>query len=149
MKRPRALTILMWFCLIYAIGAGFGIGAAIADLGRYVGGYSIGGMPVSREQWLTIAAPLVATIALLMAATALALRREYRWARITFMCIWPTIIAYGIGCAIIGAVPWKLGLRALVDAAVVGAVAGWLLFFYKPSVAYFEGCWPNESWRRL
>jgi hypothetical protein len=149
MKRPLVLTVLMWFCAIYAIGAAFGIGAAIVDLGRYIGGYSIGGMPVSREQWLTIAAPLVATIALLMAATALALKCHYRWARTTFMCIWPTIVAYGIGCAIIGAVPWMLALRALVDATVVGAIAGWLLFLYKPNRAFFERRWPNESSKKL
>ena len=138
MKRPPALTILMWFCATYAIGAVFGIGAVIVDLGRYIGGYSMGGMPVSREQWLTIAAPLVATIGAFMAATALALKRHYRWARMTFMCIWPTIIAYGIGSAIVGAIPWTLALHALVDAALVGAIAGWLLFFYKPNRAYFD-----------
>ncbi|MGH6876504.1 MAG: hypothetical protein ACREHV_03890 [Rhizomicrobium sp.] len=87
MKRPRILTVLMWFCALYAIGAVFGIGAAIVDVGRFIGGYSIGGMPVSREQWLAIAGPLVATIAILMAATALALKRHHRWARTTLMCI--------------------------------------------------------------
>jgi hypothetical protein len=40
MKRPPTLTILMWFCAIYAIGAVFGIAAVIVDLGRYLGGYS-------------------------------------------------------------------------------------------------------------
>jgi hypothetical protein len=40
MKRPPTLTILMWFCAIYAIGAVFGIAAVIFDLGRYLGGYS-------------------------------------------------------------------------------------------------------------
>lgn len=44
MKRPLALTILMWFCAIYAVGAVLGIAAAIFDLGRFLGGYSIGGM---------------------------------------------------------------------------------------------------------
>jgi hypothetical protein len=149
MKRPRVLTVLMWFCATYAIGAAFGICAAIFDLGHYIGGYSIGGLPVSREQWLTIAAPLVATIAVLMAATALALKRHYPWARTTFMCIWPIIIAYGICCAIIGAIPWTLALRALVDATFVGAIAGWLLFLYKPDRAFFERPWPNESSEEL
>ncbi|PZR77233.1 MAG: hypothetical protein DLM73_00260 [Chthoniobacterales bacterium] len=149
MKRPRVLTVLMWFCAIYAIGAAFGIGAAIVHLGRYIGGYSIGGMPVSRAQWLTIAGPLVATIAVFMAATALALKRHYRWARTTFMCIWPIIIAYGIGCAILGAIPWTLALRALVDATFAGAITGWLLFLYKPDRAFFERPQPNEASEEL
>lgn len=58
-------------------------------------------------------------------------------ARITFMLIWPLIIIYGVTCAIIQALPWKLGLRAVIDATFVGTIAGWLLFKYKPSRFYF------------
>ena len=31
MKRPRALTVFMWFCAIYAIGAVIGIGELRRD----------------------------------------------------------------------------------------------------------------------
>ena len=137
MNRPLALNILMWFCVIYAIGAVLGIAAAIFDLGRFIGGYSIGGMKVTREQWLVVAGPLIAVIAILMGATALALKRHRACARITFMAIWPLILVYGIGCAVLGAVPWTLGLRAVIDATFVGAVAAWVLFKYKRSRTYF------------
>jgi hypothetical protein len=137
MSRPFALNILMWFCAIYAIGAVLGIGVAMLDLGRFIGGYSIGGMRVTREHWLVIAGPLVASIAILMGATAFALKRHRAWTRITFMAIWPLILVYGIGCAVLGAVPWTLGLRAVIDATLVGAIASWLLFKYKPSRQYF------------
>ncbi|MEP6604399.1 MAG: hypothetical protein ABJB69_10675, partial [Spartobacteria bacterium] len=139
MTRPRALTFLMWFCAIYAIGAALGIVLVIVDLGRFVGGYSMGGMPVTRAQWLTIAAPLVATVSILMGLTAIALKCHRQWAGIPFMCIWPLIIIYGIGCALVGAIPWTLGLRAVLNATFVGAIALWLLFKYKPSRAYFTG----------
>lgn len=137
MKRPRVLTILMWFCALYAMGAVSGIIAVLLDLGRFVGGYSIGGMPVSRETWLEVAAPLVAMIAILMGATAISLKNHQRRARITFMLIWPLIAIYGVTCAIIHMVPWKLGLRAVIDATLVGTIAGWLLFKYEPSRRYF------------
>ncbi len=127
----------MWFCLLYAIGAVLGITAALVDLGHFVGGYSIGGMPVTREKWLSVAAPLVAAVASLMGATAIALKCHRRWSRITFIGIWPVIILYGVGSAFVGAVPWTLGLRAVIDAIVVGAIASWLLFRYKPSRCYF------------
>jgi hypothetical protein len=39
--------------------------------------------------------------------------------------------------AIISAVPGTLGLRAVIDATFVGAIAAWLLFRYKPSRFYF------------
>lgn len=138
MKRPRALTILMWFCAIYAIGAVLGIAAVIVDLGRFVGGYSMGGFAVNRETWLRVAAPLVAIVAVLMGATAFALKNHRHWARSTFIGIWPVIIIYGIGSAIVDAVPWTLGLRAVRDASFVGAIAGWLLFGYKRSRLYFK-----------
>jgi hypothetical protein len=137
MKRPRALAILMWFCATYAIGAVIGIIVVFVDLGRFIGGYNIGGMAVSRGTWLRIAAPLVAMIALLMSATALALKHGRPSARLTFMLIWPLIISYGVTCAIIHAVPWKFGLRAVIDATFVGAIAGLLLFKYTPSRFYF------------
>ena len=128
----------MWFAGIYAVGAVLGIFAVAFDLGRFIGGYSIGGMTVSREAWLRIAAPLVALVALLMGATAIGLKNGRPWSRITFMCIWPVIVFYGIASAFVDAVPWALGTRAVIDASCVGAVAGWLLFAYKPSRSYFE-----------
>lgn len=138
MKRPLFLSILMWFAGIYAVGAVLGIFAVVFDLGRLTGGYSMGGMAVSREAWLHIAAPLVATVALLMGATAIGLKNGRRWSRITFICIWPVIVFYGIAAAFFDAVPWALGTRAVIDASCVGAIAGWFLFAYKPSRSYFE-----------
>jgi hypothetical protein len=138
MQRPRALNILMWFCAIYAIGAFFGMVAVITDLGRFLGGYSIGGMAVSREKWLTTAAPLIAIVAIFMGVTAIGLKGNRYWPRAVFICIWPIIIVYGIGSALLHAVPATLGLRAVIDASCVGAIAVWLLFVYKPSRSYFE-----------
>lgn len=138
MKRPLSLSILLWFCAVYAAGALFGIIAVVVDLGRFMGGYSMGGMPVSREKWLTTAAPLVAMVALLMGATAIGLKRHRQWARRVFMSIWPIIILYGISSAIAGVVPWSLGIRAVIDASFVGTIAAWLLFESKASRAYFE-----------
>jgi hypothetical protein len=128
----------MWFAGIYAIGAILGIIAVAFDLGALVGGYSIGGMAVNREKWLTTAAPLVAMVAVLMGITALGLKRHRPSARTAFMCIWPIIIFYGVGSSLAGAVPWSLGIRAVIDATFVGAIAAWLLFGSKSSRAYFE-----------
>jgi hypothetical protein len=127
----------MWFCAIYAIGAILGIVAVALDLGRFVGGDSMGGMAVSRGKWLTTAAPLVATVAVLMAVSAIGLWRHRRWARTTFMCIWPVIAIYGVLCGLVQAVPWMLAIRAVINAAVVGLISAWLFFRYHASVSYF------------
>lgn len=57
-QRPRALTLLMWFTGVYAVGAILGIGAVVAGFGHT----SIGGLPVTREVWLAVAAPLVGVL---------------------------------------------------------------------------------------
>ena len=46
----------------------------IMGAGRFIGGYTIGGMAVNRGTWLRNAGPLLTMVALLMAATASALK---------------------------------------------------------------------------
>jgi hypothetical protein len=134
MKRPLALTILMWFAGLYSCGAVIGLAVEIAGFGRY----SIGGMPVTRHQWLTVAAPLIAAIATLMGLTAIALYRHRRWARSVFMCIWPLIAIYGLISGAVHTIPWSLAWRAVMDASVVGLIVGWLLYRHRPTVDYFR-----------
>ena len=134
MKRPLALTILMWFAGLYACGAVVGLVIEIAGFGNY----SIGGMPVSRRQWLTVAAPLIGAIAPLMGLTAVGLRHRRRWARTVFMCIWPLIAIYGVICGLVHSVAWSLAWRAVLDASIVGLICGWLLYRYRPSAEYFK-----------
>ena len=134
LRRPRALTLVMWFAAIYAIGAVVGISALAAGFGHP----AIGGVPVSRESWLSVAAPLMGLIAGLMGLTSMGLRQHRAWARRAFMCIWPLIAVYGLGCGLAGAAPWSLVLRAWIDAVLFGSASAWLFFRYRPSVAYFE-----------
>ncbi len=132
-RRPIVLTIVMWFAGLYAIGGAIGLGLAIAG----VAPYSIGGMPVTRGEWFRIAAPLIAAIVLLMGATSVGLGRHRRWARLSFMSIWPLIIFDAAACAALRAIPWSLAFRAFIDAGLVGLLAAWALFRHSPSVAYF------------
>lgn len=126
--------MLMWFTGLYACGAVAGLIIEIAGLGSY----SIGGIPVSRHQWLIVAAPLIASIAALMAITAIALRGHRPWARTVFMCIWPLIAVYGLVSGMLQTVPWSLAWRAVLDSAVVGLIAAWVLYYHRPSVEYFR-----------
>src|SRR5207248_11332890 len=131
-KRPIALSILMWFAALYACGAVVGLVIEIAGFGSY----AIGGIPVDRHQWLTVAAPLIGAIAMLMAVTAIGLRCHRRWARSVFMCIWPLIALYGLISGLVHTVPWSLAWRAVIDATVVGLIAAWILYRHRPSVEY-------------
>lgn len=141
MKRPIALTIVMWFAVLCAIGSLGGIAAAIFGLSDH---YLIGGIHVTRQQWLAVAAPLVAMVALLMTLSAIGLWRHRRWARTTFMCIWPVIALYGVVCGFVQAVPWSLAIRAVINAAVVGLFSAWLFFRNRASVSYFASAQRNK-----
>ena len=134
MKRPVVLTIVMWFAVLYAIGSLAGIVAAIFGLSEH---YMIGGIHVTRQRWLTVAAPLVAMVAVLMTLSAVGLWRHRMWARTTFMCVWPLIAIYGVVCGLVQAVSWTLAIRAVINAAVVGLISAWLFFWYRASVSYF------------
>lgn len=123
----------MWFCAIYALGALIGIGAVAAGLGSAW----MGGMPVTREDWLEIAAPLIGMIAILMVLTTAGLRRHRVWARWSFMLIWPLIVVYAVAHASLGAIPWWLATKAIIDATGVGLFAAWLLFWQRGSLLYF------------
>jgi hypothetical protein len=135
MKRPLVLTIVMWFAILYTGGAAVGIAAALLGFGHH---YAVGGFPVTRVQWLRIAAPLIGIVAILMGASAIGLWRHRRWARSIFMCIWPVIAIYGLTSGFLHAVPWSLAWRAVIDATVVGLVAAFLFFRHRPSVLYFQ-----------
>lgn len=134
MQRPRILTVVMWFAGIYAVGAILGVAAMTAGFGEP----TMGGIPVSRNLWLRVAAPLLGIVALLMGLTSAGLHRHRAWARRPFMCIWPLIAFYGLGWGLAGAIPWSLAMRAVIDATLFGALAGWILFRHQPSIEYFE-----------
>lgn len=133
MRRPLLLTVLMWFCATYAIGAAIGIGIVAAGFGET----SMGGMPVTRDEWLAVAAPVISSVGALMGVTSIALWRHRRWARWTWMLIWPLLTAWASVDAIGGVIPWWLARQAIVDAVLFGVASWWLLFRYSPAVVYF------------
>jgi hypothetical protein len=62
-KQPFLIGILAWFAALASIGMYLSIFLAILDIGPHM----MGGERVTREEWLRIAAPLVAMIGVLMA----------------------------------------------------------------------------------
>lgn len=122
------------FAIVYALGASLLlIGGAAGWLP-----YSIDGRPVTREQWITLAAPLFAISILLMACIAYAILRARRWSRPMVMAHWAAVFAYASVLLSRGSVERALALRAMAEAAVLGAVAAWY-FYRKPNVVqYFK-----------
>ncbi len=103
-----------------------------------IGPHRIGGRPVTPEEWLQLAGPLLVAAAGLMGAIAYGFRTRKHWARHVVMAHWAVVGCYGLGLGAAGQLSRGLTIRVVVQAIVFGAVAWWY-FYRKPGVvAYFR-----------
>lgn len=99
--------------------------------------YRIGGRPVTPQEWLRLAGPLLVAAGALMGIIAYAFHTRRPWARHVVMAHWAVVGCYGLGLGLAGELSRGLTIRVVVQAVVFGAVAWWY-FYRKPSVvAYF------------
>jgi hypothetical protein len=134
MKEPFAIRILTWFAAFAYMGMFLSILLAILNIGPHI----MGGERVSRSEWLHIAAPLVASIACLMALIAYALRAGKTWSRHAVMAVFTLIILYASLLGALNVLRHTIMWRAIVNASFFGSVAVWY-FYLKPNVAgYFR-----------
>jgi hypothetical protein len=134
-KQPFAIQILTWFAGLASAGMFLSILLAILDIGPHL----MGGEPVTRSEWLHIAAPLVAVIGCLMALIGYALSVGKAWSRHLVMAIFILIVAYASTLGALGLLHHTIMWRAIGNGSVFGTVAGWY-FYFKPNVtAYFRG----------
>jgi hypothetical protein len=73
-EQPLLIGILTWFAALGSVGMYLSIVLAILDIGPHI----MGGERVTREEWLHIAAPLVAVIGVLMACISYGFAGEKR-----------------------------------------------------------------------
>lgn len=132
-RRPVALSIVMWFSVVYAVVAL----VAIAGVAAGMIAPSIGGIEVTREHWMEVAAPVFGSTGLLMILTGIGLRWHQPWVRWTFTLVWPVIALSAASFASLDEIPWSLATRAIVTAGAVGLFASWLLFRSRTAVLYF------------
>ena len=112
--------------------------AAALDLVPRRIGYSVGGRPVTRGEWMRMAAPLFAASAAWFGAAAVGLWRGRRWGRACVVAAFATVGAYALGGLATATMPAALAWRAVAEAGVMGGAAWWYLY-RKPNVAaYFD-----------
>lgn len=144
-RRPIVVTLVMWFSVLYAIGA---VLAIVGVTGGMIAP-SIGGTEITREHWMEIAAPVFGSTALLMILTAVGLRWHQPWARWTFTLVWPVIAISAAAFAILEEIPWSLATRAILSAMIAGLFASWLLLRSRTAVLYFYRIRQGGSGRSL
>ena len=132
--KPLAIRILTWFAALASAGMYLSILLAILDIGPHI----MGGEPVTRTEWLHIAAPLVAVIGVLMAFIAYGFATQKLWSRHVVIAMFGLIIIYATILGALNPIHHAIMWRAIINASVFGAASIWY-FYFKPNVAaYFR-----------
>jgi hypothetical protein len=135
MKPPFAIRVLTWFAGLASITMYLSIVFAILDIGPYL----MGGEHVTREEWLHIAAPLVAVIGALTACTSYGFATEKPWSRHLVIAMFALIVVYASTLGALNLIHHAIMWRAIINGTLFGGASVWY-FYFKPNVAeYFRG----------
>jgi hypothetical protein len=135
---PRSLRIVRVAVTVLTVGFLAAVVAGALDLVPARIGYSIGGRAVSRGEWLRLAAPLLAISAAWFAAGAVGLWRERSWSRRCIVSAFATVAGFALMGLVQGIFPPALAVRAVVQAALFGAVSEVYLYHSRAVSAYFD-----------
>ena len=103
-----------------------------------IGPTMMGGERVSRQDWLHIAAPLVALIGVLVALISYGFAAQKAWSRHLAVAMVSLIIVYASILGALNLIHHAIMWRAIINGAVFGGASVWY-FYLKPNVAaYFR-----------
>jgi len=133
-KKPFAIRILSWFAALASVGMYLSIVFAILGIGPHI----MGGERVTREEWLHIAAPLVAVIGVLMACISYGFATEKAWSRHVIIAMFGLIVVYATSLGALNLIHHAIMWRAIINGTLFGGASFWY-FYFKPNVAeYFR-----------
>jgi hypothetical protein len=131
-KVPFLIRVFVWFPALAAAGMYLSILLAILDIGPH----NMGGEHVTRDEWLHIAAPLVAVIGILMAFIAYGFAAQKPWSRHLVITIFALIVLYASVLGTLNLIHHAIMWRAIINASVFGGASVWY-FYFKPNVAAY------------
>ena len=134
LKQPLAIRVLTWFAALASVGTYLSILLAILDIGPHI----MGGERVTRNEWLHIAAPIVAVIGILMAFIAYGFATQKYWSRHLVIAIFVLIIVYATTLGALNLIHHAIMWRAIINASVFGGASVWYFYFKPNVVAYFR-----------
>jgi hypothetical protein len=107
---------------------------AILEIGPHI----MGGERVTREEWLHIAAPLVAVIGVLMACISYGFATAKALSRHRVIAMFALIVAYATILGALNLIHHAIMWRAIINGTLFGGASVWY-FYFKPNVAeYFR-----------
>jgi hypothetical protein len=133
-RQPFLIRILAWFAALAAAGMYLSILLAILDIGPHI----MGGERVAREEWLHIAAPLVAVIGILMACISYGFGTEKAWPRRVVVAMFALIVLYASVLGILNLMHRTIMWRAIINGTLFGGASVWYFYFKRNVAAYFR-----------
>jgi hypothetical protein len=133
-KPPFLVRVLIWFAGLASVAMYVSIVLAILDIGPHI----MGGERVTREEWLHMAAPLVAVIGVLMAGISYGFATEKAWSRHVVIALFALIVIYASILGVLNLIHHAIMWRAIINGTLFGGASIWY-FYFKPNVAeYFH-----------
>src|SRR5947207_15081170 len=108
---PFLIRVFIWFAILATVGMYLSILLAILDIGPHI----MGGEPVTRAEWLHIAAPLVAVIGILMAFIAYGFAAQKHWSRHLVISMFALIVVYASILGALGLIHHEIMWRAIIN----------------------------------
>ena|SRR5436309_4217587 len=134
-KVPFLIRVFIWLATSASAGMFLSILLAILDIGPHI----MGGERVTRNEWLHIAAPIVAVIGILMAFIANGFATQKYWSRHLVIAIFVLIIVYATTLGALNLIHHAIMWRAIINASVFGGASVWYFYFKSSVAAYFCG----------
>jgi hypothetical protein len=133
-KPPFLIRVLIWFAGLASVAMCVSIVLAILDIGPHI----MGGERVTREEWLHIAAPLVAVLGVLMACISYGFATEKAWSRHVVIALFALIVIYASILGVLNLIHHAIMRRAIFNGTLFGGASIWY-FYFRPNVAeYFR-----------
>jgi hypothetical protein len=129
LKQPFAIRILTWFAALASAGMYLSILLAVLDIGPHI----MGGECVTRNEWLHIAAPLVAVIGILMAFIAYGFATQKHWSRHLVIAMFSLIIVYATIFGALNLIHYAIMWRAIINGTLFGGASAWYFISNRTS----------------
>jgi hypothetical protein len=134
MKPPFAIRVLTWFAGLASVAMYVSIVLAILDIGPHI----MGGERVTREEWLHIAAPLVAVIGVLMACISYGFATQKAWSRHLVIAMFALIVVYASILGALNLIHHAIMWRAIINGTLFGGASVWYFYFKPNADEYFR-----------
>jgi hypothetical protein len=133
-KQPFLIRILAWFAASASVGMYLSTVLAILDIGPHI----MGGERVTREEWLHIAAPLVAVIGILMVCISYGFAAKKAWSRHVVLAMFGLIVVYAMSLGALNMIHHAIMWRAIINTTLFGGASVWYLYFKRNVTEYFR-----------